>query len=49
MKWSNRLKEKKDERWEAPYVWWVKQGEAEKHIKALKNEIKELKEVVAND
>ena len=35
MKWSNRLRERKTERWNAPLVWWVRQGEAEKKIKEM--------------
>ena len=46
MKWGNRLRERKTERWDAPLVWWVRQGEAEKKIKELKQRIKELE---AND
>ena len=42
MKWSNRLRERKTERWDAPLVWWVRQGEAEKKIKELKQRIEEL-------
>ena len=42
MKWSNRLRERKTARWNAPLVWWVRQGEAEKKIKELKQRIKEL-------
>ena len=42
MKWSNRLRERKNEGWNAPLVWWVRQGEAEKKIKELKQRIKEL-------
>ena len=42
MKWSNRLRERKREGWNAPLVWWVRQGEAEKKIKELKQQIKEL-------
>jgi len=42
MKWSNRLRERKNEGWNAPLVWWVRQGEAEKKIKELKKRIKDL-------
>lgn len=42
MKWSNRLMERKDKRWDAPLVWWVKQSEANKEIKRLKKVIKDL-------
>ena len=42
MKWTKRLEERKDERWNAPYVWWVKQGEAERRIRELKRRIKDL-------
>jgi len=41
-KWSNRLRERKNEGWNAPLVWWVRQGEAEKKIKELKKRIKDL-------
>ena len=46
--WSNRLRERKDERWNAPLVWWVRQGEAERKIKILKQRIKELEANIEN-
>lgn len=48
MKWNNRLRERKDERWNAPLVWWVRQSEAKRKIKILKQRIKELEEQIQN-
>jgi len=42
MAWSIRLKERKSERFNAPFVWWVRKGEADKIIRELKKRIKEL-------
>ena len=47
MKWSIRLREQKDSRGDAPYVWWIRQADAERKIKELKKEISNLKS--AND
>jgi len=44
MKWSIRLKESaNDYSWTSRRVWWVKQSEAERIIRGLRNQIKELK------
>lgn len=43
MKWSIKLKEAANEGWFVRRVWWVKKSEAEKIIKALKEENLKLK------
>jgi hypothetical protein len=44
MKWSNRLRERRDERMGSPLVWWVKHAEAERVIKALRKQVRELED-----
>jgi uncharacterized membrane protein (DUF106 family) len=41
MKWKIRLPERESE-FGSRFVWWVKQSEAQKKIKELKQKIKEL-------
>ena len=42
MKWTNKLMERESVYAGAKLVWWVKQSEAERKIKELKQKIKEL-------
>jgi len=43
MKWSLKLLERKHEGYCAPFIWWVKKAEAEKKIREISIENKNLK------
>jgi hypothetical protein len=42
MSWDIRSRRSKDARQGAPLVWWVRQSEAERVIKALRKRVREL-------